>query len=50
MSVQCDNIFPATQYHLRVDHTLTEDEQQKIFEALKIPGAGFVPPRRCCAA
>lgn len=42
MTVECDNIFPATQYHLHADHVLSEEEQRKIIEALKIPMAGFV--------
>lgn len=40
--MKCDNIFPATQYHLSSPKRLSEDDQRLILDAMKIPGAGLV--------
>ena len=40
--IKVDGLYPASQIHLRIDRRITEEEQEKIIEALKIPFCGMV--------
>jgi hypothetical protein len=46
MKASVDGIYPAVQFHLRTDGgTLTEEQQEKINEAIKIDFSGYVAHR-----
>lgn len=40
--VHVDGLFPASQFHFRVDERITEEQKAKIEGALKIPFCGMI--------
>ena len=40
--VHVDGVFPASQFHFRLDHTITPTEARRIRKAVSFPFAGLV--------